>query len=59
MIGHSCCDKSLRYVAQENIIPLTTPPSPQLTALAGRYFKRWDGAAQRFVSNITDEYPDD
>jgi hypothetical protein len=26
---------------------------------AGRYFKRWDKAVGRFVSNIKDIYPDD
>ena len=27
--------------------------------LAGRHFKRWDGDAHIFVSNVRDEYPDD
>jgi hypothetical protein len=27
--------------------------------LAGRYFKRYDAQAAKFVSNIKEEYPDD
>lgn len=34
-------------------------PAETLMALAGRYFKRWDAAEGKFVSNIRDEYPDD
>ncbi|WPG97844.1 Hypothetical protein R9X50_00062500 [Acrodontium crateriforme] len=53
-------DKSIRYVAEENIDSITDDvPSLGLMALAGRYFKRWDAAIGRFVSNIKDEYPDD
>ena len=52
-------DKSVRYVAEENI-EIVTPEEPQsLMALAGRHFKRWDRATSSFVSNIKDEYPDD
>ncbi|KAH7394148.1 Hemimethylated DNA-binding protein YccV like-domain-containing protein [Phaeosphaeria sp. MPI-PUGE-AT-0046c] len=54
------CDKSVRYVAEENIdpVPLETEPSPAILRLAGRHFKRWDNEAHSFVSNILDEYPD-
>ncbi|KAL1958475.1 hypothetical protein VTO42DRAFT_4339 [Malbranchea cinnamomea] len=55
-------DKSVRYVAEENIQiihpPLSSLPSV-LVNLAGKYFKRWDHESRRFVSNIRDEYPDD
>jgi F-box protein 21 len=27
--------------------------------MAGRWFKRWDKDANRFVSNLKEEYPDD
>ncbi|KAF2685657.1 F-box domain-containing protein [Lentithecium fluviatile CBS 122367] len=54
-------DKSIRYVAQENILPIThdDEPSPALLRIAGRYFKRWDDEKCIFVSNVKDEYPDD
>ncbi|KAF2723497.1 YccV-like-domain-containing protein [Polychaeton citri CBS 116435] len=52
-------DKSIRYVAEENIDALEEQPSECMMALAGRYFKRWDDEAKLFVSNIKDEYPDD
>ncbi|KAK5008745.1 hypothetical protein LTR28_003560 [Elasticomyces elasticus] len=52
-------DKSTRYVAEENIHALDSQPSEPLLLLAGRYFKRWDAASMRFVSNVRDEYPDD
>jgi F-box protein 21 len=53
------CDKSSRYVAEENIDPLVqTPPSKAMLKLAGRYFKRWDEDRLIFVNNIRDEYPD-
>ncbi|RMZ70319.1 f-box domain-containing [Pyrenophora seminiperda CCB06] len=55
------CDKSVRYVAAENIQPMDedTPPSEALLKLAGRHFKRWDDASHCFVSNVRDEYPHD
>ncbi|KAH7085605.1 Hemimethylated DNA-binding protein YccV like-domain-containing protein [Paraphoma chrysanthemicola] len=55
------CDKSVRYVAEENIEPVAsgTEPSEALLLLSGRHFKRWDGDAHVFVSNVRDEYPDD
>ena len=55
------CDKSVRYVAEENIMPCEagTKPSKALLRLAGRHFKRWDEERGVFVSNVRDEYPDD
>ncbi|KAF1837994.1 F-box domain-containing protein [Decorospora gaudefroyi] len=55
------CDKSVRYVAAENIEPMesNTVPSEALMRLAGRHFKRWDEGGCAFVSNVRDEYPDD
>jgi len=63
-------DGSTRYVAEENIeliysnsnggyvdAPVVIPKG--LEKLAGRWFKRWDRNRGRFVSNITEEYPDD
>jgi len=58
-ILYSADDKSIRYVAEENIEPLHSRPGETLMALAGRYFKRWDEGAKRFVSNIREEFPDD
>lgn len=52
-------DKSVRYVAEENLEGLTSQPKEDILALAGRYFKRWDEGSGMFVSNIKDEYPDD
>ncbi|KAK0308870.1 hypothetical protein LTR01_004750 [Friedmanniomyces endolithicus] len=52
-------DKTVRYVADENIESLSRQPSEAILALAGRYFKRWDSASGMFVSNIREEYPDD
>ena len=52
-------DKSVRYVAEENIERLYIMPCETLMQLAGRYFKRWDREMKVFVSNIKDEYPDD
>ncbi|KAF2257720.1 YccV-like-domain-containing protein [Lojkania enalia] len=55
------CDKSVRYVAEENISPATPlqQPSEAMLKLAGRHFKRWDEENHVFVSNVRDEYPDD
>ncbi|KAF1966796.1 YccV-like-domain-containing protein [Bimuria novae-zelandiae CBS 107.79] len=55
------CDKSSRYVAEENIVPCEkgTEPSEAMLRLAGRHFKRWDAENGVFVSNVRDEYPDD
>ena len=52
-------DKHAYYVAEENIQVLSEEPDPAITALAGRYFKRWDPVAMKFISNMRDEYPDD
>lgn len=59
--SYSVCDKSVRYVAEENILPVpsSTTPSEAMLKLAGRHFKRWDDDNGVFVSNIRDEYPDD
>ena len=58
-INHSVDDKSVRYVAEENIEIVTSQFPSSLMALAGQYFKRWDELSNKFVSNIKDEYPDD
>ncbi|KAF2835949.1 YccV-like-domain-containing protein [Patellaria atrata CBS 101060] len=52
-------DRSVRYVAEENIELIDQEPSKSLMAIAGRQFKRWDKDRKVFVSNIRDEYPDD
>ena len=52
-------DKSVRYVAQENIRIIQEDPLPNLLGIAGQYFKRWDPSIKAFISNICDEYPDD
>lgn len=52
-------DKSVRYVAEENIALVQEEPGENLMALAGQHFKRWDRTNGIFVSNIKDEYPDD
>ncbi|KAH3910596.1 hypothetical protein HBI56_202450 [Parastagonospora nodorum] len=48
------CDKSVRYVAEENIEPMPpyTEPSEGIMKLAGRHFKRWDGDAHIFVGYV-------
>lgn len=59
---HSVADRSVRYVAEENIgiiLPLFTELPRSLTAIAGKHFKRWDERERMFVSNMKDEYPDD
>lgn len=52
-------DKSVRYVAEENIALMQEDPGECLMALAGQHFKRWNKTDGVFVSNIKDEYPDD
>ncbi|KAI5306554.1 hypothetical protein KEM56_000286 [Ascosphaera pollenicola] len=55
-------DKTLRYVAEENIRPIQPPWSelPQsFIERAGLYFKRWDTESRSFISNLQDIYPDD
>lgn len=59
---YSVEDRSVRYVAEENIelikLHFTELPG-NLTAIAGKHFKRWDQKNLMFVSNMKDEYPDD
>ncbi|KAL8711119.1 MAG: hypothetical protein Q9220_004500 [cf. Caloplaca sp. 1 TL-2023] len=52
-------DKSVRYVAEENIDKSPGDVGSSLMALAGRHFKRWDSTSRMFISNIKDEYPND
>ncbi|KAL8849466.1 MAG: hypothetical protein Q9221_005548 [Calogaya cf. arnoldii] len=52
-------DKSVRYVAQENIDDSPMDVGTSLMSLAGRHFKRWDDTSKKFISNIKDEYPND
>lgn len=59
---YSVEDKSVRYVAEENIEPIAPSMAElpeRLLATAGKHFKRWDEETRAFVSNIRDEYPDD
>lgn len=60
--GYRVEDKTVRYVAEENIEPIN-PDTSQLPQsfwkFAGKHFKRWDPNSRTFVSNIRDEYPDD
>jgi F-box protein 21 len=52
-------DRSVRYVAEENIEIEEPEEVNELMELAGRHFKRWDKKSRTFISNIRDEYPDD
>ena len=52
-------DRSVRYVAEENIAIVQQEVGPELMALAWQHFKRLDEASRTCVSNIKDEYPDD
>ncbi|KAL8944823.1 MAG: hypothetical protein Q9216_000245 [Gyalolechia sp. 2 TL-2023] len=52
-------DKSVRYVAEENIVDVSIDAGVNLMSLAGRHFKRYDQGSKAFVSNLKDEYPDD
>ncbi|KAI9773438.1 MAG: hypothetical protein M1840_007654 [Geoglossum simile] len=52
-------DRSVRYVAEENIEIEQPEEVNELMELAGRHFKRWDKKSRTFISNIRDEYPDD
>ncbi|KAF2857643.1 YccV-like-domain-containing protein [Piedraia hortae CBS 480.64] len=52
-------DHSSRYVAEENILPISERPCDEIMMKAGKWFKRWDKKLGRFVSNIRDDYPDD
>lgn len=57
--GNRVQDNSVRYVAQENILPIKPQVAGPLKALAGKYFKRFDPEEGRFVSNVRHEFPDD
>ena len=59
LIRYRVGDRSVRYVAEENIEIVTCDPDPELMTLAGQHFLRWDEITKRFVSNIKDEYPDE
>jgi hypothetical protein len=54
-------DKSIRYVAEENIDlqPGDEVVPEDFPMEIGKWFKRWDEIQKVFVSNIKDEYPDD
>lgn len=52
-------DRSVRYVAEENIVDIGIDAGVNLMSLAGRHFKRWDRVSKTFSSNIRDEYPND
>lgn len=54
-------DKTIRYVAEENIELLTGDDvdAHAFPREIGRWFKRWDEVERVFVSNVRDEYPDD
>jgi len=64
-----CCysvdDQSTRYVAQENIIPLTPEEftdedvEKTFSMQIGKWFRRFDATTATFVSNVRDEYPED
>lgn len=65
---HRADDRSVRYVAEENIVEIfggeEGRPGMGLMGVAGRWFLRWEenlaGVGKgRFVSNLRDEYPDD
>lgn len=48
-------------VAEDNIVVITDPSeiSDATFPLAGKFFKRFDAETCSFVSNITEQYPDD
>jgi hypothetical protein len=60
--GNRVHDNSERYVAEENVELLEVVDQEDVDAFpiaVGRFFKRWDGERNIFVSNVTDEYPED
>ncbi|KAL8755399.1 MAG: hypothetical protein Q9184_004811, partial [Pyrenodesmia sp. 2 TL-2023] len=59
LIVASVEDKSVRYVAEENIVDVGIDAGVKLMSLAGRHFKRWERVSRTFISNIKDEYPND
>ncbi|KIV96654.1 hypothetical protein PV10_00492 [Exophiala mesophila] len=57
-------DESTRYVAEENIVLLkpeeiTNDMIEEFPIEIGKWFKRFDYESGTFVSNVTDEYPED
>jgi len=55
-------DNSTRYVAEENVELLEVVEQSAVDAfpiVVGKFFKRWDGERNVFVSNVKDEYPED
>ena len=55
-------DNSTRYVAEENVEVLDVVQQSDVDAfpiMVGKFFKRWDGERNVFVSNVKDEYPED
>ena len=55
-------DNSTRYVAEENVEVLEVVEQSDVDAFpiaVGKFFKRWDGEKNVFVSNVRDEYPED
>lgn len=58
-------DRSSRYVAQENIIPLRGDEFTKeeiegmFSVEIGKWFRRYDSETGMFVSNVKDEYPED
>ena len=57
-------DESTRYVAQENVVLLSPDEITEehvnvFPIEIGKWFKRYDPPTGTFVSNVTDEYPDD
>lgn len=61
---HSVDDKSSRYVAQENVIPLgpdeftAEDAERSFNVQIGQWFRRFDATKAVFVSNIKHEYPE-
>lgn len=58
-------DTTQRYVAQENVIPMSpdrfTAEEAERTfgVTVGKWFRRFDPTTATFVSNIRGEYPED
>ncbi|KAK5086832.1 hypothetical protein LTR05_004000 [Lithohypha guttulata] len=58
-------DKSLRYVAQENVVPLgpeefsAEDAERTFDVTIGKWFRRFDPTTARFISNVRAEYPED
>lgn len=58
-------DRSSRYVAQENIVPLeggtyTEKEIEEMFSVEiGKWFRRYDAESSTFISNVRDEYPED